>query len=296
MTGSTEAAERDANRIIEEQLDERIAKIEQVVDADVLSYIGPMYPPADDGIKDAIEGIESRRSTLMCVLETSGGYIDIAARIARIFRHNYGRVDFLVPSYAMSAGTVLVMSGDAIHMDYASMLGPIDPQVAKDDGGLVPALGYVEEFERLIKKSAKQRLTAAELAYLVQRFDPAELYRYKQERELSIALLKEWLVKYKFKDWKTTETRKKPVTKKMRTDRARTIAEKLNKTDHWHSHSRGIPMEVLVEDLKLLIDDFGSKPPLRDAVKGYYHLLRDYNQKRGHELLVLHRRGMYVGI
>jgi hypothetical protein len=182
MTGSTEAAERDANRIIEEQLDERIAKIEQVVDADVLSYIGPMYPPADDGIKDAIEGIESRRSTLMCVLETSGGYIDIAARIARIFRHNYGRVDFLVPSYAMSAGTVLVMSGDAIHMDYASMLGPIDPQVAKDDGGLVPALGYVEEFERLIKKSAKQRLTAAELAYLVQRFDPAELYRYKQER------------------------------------------------------------------------------------------------------------------
>lgn len=297
MSGlAPDQSERDANSIIEQQLDERIGKIEGIVKADVLSYLGPMYPPADDEIKDAIEGIDQRRDNLMCVLETSGGYIDTAARIARIFRHNYKRVDFLVPSYAMSAGTVLVMSGDAIHMDYASMLGPIDPQVAKDDGGLVPALGYVEEFERLIKKSENKRLTAAEMAYLVERFDPAELYRYKQERELSIALLKEWLVNYKFKEWTVTETRKKPVSKKMRTDRARNVAEKLNKTDHWHSHSRGIPMEVLQQDLKLLIDDFGANPPLRDAVRSYYHLLRDYMHKRRHELLVLHRRGFYVGV
>ena len=88
--------------------------------------------------------------------------------------------------------------------------------------------------------------------YFVQNFDAAEMYRYEQERELSIALLKDWLVKYKFKDWKKTETRGKTVTKKMRTDRARMIAEKLNKTDHWHSHSRGIPMEVVRRDLRLL--------------------------------------------
>jgi len=138
-------------------------------------------------------------------------------------------------------------------------------------------------------------LTTAEATYLIQNFDPAELYRYEQERELSIALLKEWLVQYKFKDWAKTKTRKKTVTKKMRTDRARMIAQKLNRTDHWHSHSRGIPMEVLRKDLKLLIDDFGSNENLGTPIKNYYHLLRDYRRKRGQGLFVLHRKGFYVG-
>jgi len=52
-------------------------------------------------------------------------------------------VDFLIPSHAMSAGTILAMSGDAIHMDYYSVLGPIDPQVENQEGRLIPALGYL---------------------------------------------------------------------------------------------------------------------------------------------------------
>ena len=293
---SSTTAERDANIIIERQLDERVEALEQAMDADVVTYMGPMYTPADDAMKDAIEGVEDRRDSLLCVLETLGGYIDTAERIARIFRHHYQRVDFLVPSYAMSAGTVLVMSGDSIYMDYASNLGPIDPQVSIRGERMVPALGYLEKYERLIKKSARGKLTTAEATYLVQNFDPAELYRYEQERELSIALLKEWLVDYKFKDWKKTAGRGKKVTNKMKADRAAQIARKLNKTDHWHSHSRGISMEVLKNDLKLLIDDFGADPKISPVVRSYYHLLRDYSYfKRGHDSFVLHRRGHYVG-
>jgi hypothetical protein len=289
-------AERDANIIIERQLDERAKALEKAMDADVVTYMGPMFAPADDAMKDAIEGIATKRNSLLCVIETGGGYIDTAARIARIFRHHYPRVDFLVPSYAMSAGTVLVMSGDSIWMDYASSLGPIDPQVSIRGERMVPALGYLEKYERLIKKSAKGKLTTVEVAYLVQNFDPAELYRYEQERELSIALLKEWLVNYKFKDWKKTVSRKKAVTNKMKADRAAQIARMLNKTDHWHSHSRGISMEVLKNDLKLLIDDFGADPKISSAVRSYYHLLRDYSYiRRGHDSFVLHRRGEYVG-
>jgi hypothetical protein len=289
-------ADRDANRIIEDQLDERLGAIEKSVDADVLTYMGPMYAPADDLIKEAIEAIPQRRNTLMCILETAGGYISTAEQIARIFRHHYDRVDFLVPSYAMSAGTVLVMAGDAIYMDYASNLGPIDPQVATRGARMVPALGYLEQYERLIRKSTKGKLTTAEATYLIQNFDPAELYQYEQERELSIALLKDWLVTYKFKDWEKTETRKKKVTKKMKADRAAFIARKLNQTGYWHSHSRGISMDVLRNDLKLRIDDFGEDKKLHPIVRAYYHLLRDYVIKRGHETIVLHRKGQYVGV
>ena len=124
MSGDASVAERDSNRIIEAQLDQRAEALEQVADADVLSYLGGMWPPADDAIKEAIEAIQKRRRSLMVLLETGGGLIRVAERIALIFRQFYRRVDFVVPTYAMSAGTVLVMSGDAIHMDYASMLGP----------------------------------------------------------------------------------------------------------------------------------------------------------------------------
>ena len=128
-SASVAAAERDSNSIIERQLDERVDALTSASKADVLTYLGPMYPPADDEIKDAIDTTPDKERNLLVLHETSGGYITVAERIARIFRHHYVRVEFVVPTYAMSAGTVLAMSGDAIQMDYASTLGPVDPQV-----------------------------------------------------------------------------------------------------------------------------------------------------------------------
>ena len=76
----------------------------------------------------------------MVILETSGGYVDTARRIAETLRHHYDHVDFIVASHAMSAGTVLAMSGDAIFMDYYSVLGPIDPQIPREDERIYPHL------------------------------------------------------------------------------------------------------------------------------------------------------------
>lgn len=229
----------------------------------------------------------------MVILETDGGYIEVVQRIAEILRHHFDRIEFLVPNYAMSAGTVLVMSGDAIHMDYFSILGPIDPQVGGGRGVQIPALGYLVQHERLLKKADEGELNTAELAFLIEKFDPAELYRYEQARELSISLLKEWLVKYKFKDWTTTEDRGIPVTVAMKKRRAASIAAKLSNPAKWHSHSRGISMEVLRRDINLKIQDFGENHELRDRVRVYCKLLRDYMGRLGHPA-ALHRSGGYV--
>lgn len=292
---ASSVAERDANRIIEEQLGARVEALESVSESDALSYLGPIYPMASEIIKDAVEALPNKRDSVLFLLETTGGLIDVAERIAIILRHHYKRVAFLVPGEAMSAGTILVMSGDYIYMDYASMLGPIDPQIQASSGNWVPALGYLEQYERLVEKAEEGKLTSAELSYMIENFDPAELYRYEQERELSIALLEEWLAKYKFKNWRKTEAQGRKVTAKMRTERAADIARKLNETNRWHSHSRGIPMEVLRRDLKLLIDDFREDSALGPAVQGYYHLLKDYNLKRGNNVVVLHTRERYFG-
>lgn len=294
QNGVASVGERDANRIIEEQLRSRVESLEEASDSDVLFYIGLMYPMASEMIKDGIEALPEKRDSILFFLETGGGLSHVAERIAIILRHHYKRVSFVVPGAAMSAGTILVMSGDAIYMDYASMLGPIDPQIQTSNGNWVPALGYLEQYERLVEKANEGTLTSAELSYMIENFNPAELYQYEQERELSIALLEEWLAKYKFKNWRKTETREAKVTAEMRKDRAADIARKLNETNRWHSHSRGIPMEVLRRDLKLLIDDFREDPQLGPAVPGYYHLLKDYAIKRGN-MVVLHTRERYFG-
>lgn len=281
--------------IVEEQLDNRISVLEESLQADALAFLGRIIYGVDDVIRDAVEAIENKRKNLAVILETTGGYIEVTQRIADTFRHHYARVEFLVPNFAMSAGTVLVMSGDAIRMDYYSVLGPIDPQVERPGGESVPALGYLAQYERLIEKSANGQLTPAELAFLVEKFDPAELYRYEQARELSVSLLTEWLEKYKFSNWKKTRTRGRRVTQKMRIDRAEEIARNFNDTDRWHSHGRGISMAVLQKDLNLEIDDFGLDPELASKIKAYYKLLRDYMVRRRHAG-VLHRRGAYVPI
>lgn len=282
--------------IVEGQLDERIRAIEEELDSDAISYSGRIAYGSDDVVRDALEDIPDKKASLAVILESPGGYIEVVQRIVDTIRYHYKKVDFIVPNVAMSAGTVLVMSGDNIYMDYYSILGPIDPQVPEPgSGNLVPALGYLTQYERLIQKSRDGTLTTAELALLLKKYDPAQLYRYEQARELSITLLKEWLARYKFKDWKKTEGRKKTVTKKMKTSRASAIARKLNQTERWHSHGRGISMEVLRRDLKLRIEDFGARPELNARIKSYYALLRDYMvRRRNHG--VLHRRGKYEPI
>jgi len=219
-----------------------------------------------------------RRRQLTVVLQTPGGYIETAERIANTLRKHYSWVSFMVPNQAMSAGTVLVMSGDEIWMNYFSTLGPIDPQVERRDGreGLIPALGYLAKYKELVEKSSKGTLTSAEAAFFVQNFDAAELFSYEQATKLSVELLKEWLVKYKFKNWKRTKTHKRRVTAKVRKQRAAEIGNKLCDTDKWYSHSRGISMEVLKRDLKLRIEDIDEKPAVKVALDNYYELLENY--------------------
>ena len=155
------------------------------------------------------------------------------------------------------------------------------------------ALGYLIQWERLIKKAQKGTLTLVEAQLMIEGFDQAALYAYEQARELSITLLKEWLAAYKFKNWTVTETRKRPVTSQMKKKRAEEIARELNNTDRWHSHGYGISMAVLRNDLNMKITDLDADPQRCGQVKQYSHLLSDYMRKLGYQG-VLHTVGEFV--
>ncbi|MFO0840755.1 MAG: hypothetical protein U1D55_19785 [Phycisphaerae bacterium] len=163
------------------------------------------------------------------------------------------------------------MSGDEIWMDYYSCLGPIDPQVFKQQRW-VPALGYLSQFDRLRSKSGT--LTDAELV-LLEKLDLAELHQFEEVRELSIELLTRWLAKFKFKGWRLTEKQKVTVTDDMRRERASAIAKILSNNERWHSHSRGIPMKVLTDELNLRISDFGADEKKRNGIRRYHRIMTE---------------------
>jgi len=288
---------QNANEFIEKRLEECALAIENSdFKADVLSLNGPLFMGVDDILRNIIEAKRiafPNRKSLVVILTTTGGYIEPVHRIVDTFRHHYKYVDFIIPNYAYSAGTVLAMSGDAIYMDYYSRLGPIDPQVETLSGRQVSALGYLKQWERLLDKAKNMKLTITEAQLMIDGFDQAELYKFEQERELSIELLKEWLVKYKFKNWKITKTRGLKVTQKMRKQRAATIAKELNNTEKWHTHGHGISMDVLQRDLKLIIDDYGQNHELSMKIQSYHNLLSDYMVKRGNTGII-HVANSYI--
>ncbi|MEM6833961.1 MAG: serine dehydrogenasease [Pseudomonadota bacterium] len=284
-----------SNSYIENELLARLRKLEDVLSGDVITAIVPMFPGVDDIIRSVVESIDDRSGDLHVVLETSGGSIEVVERIADLLRHHYsnGEISFIIPNMAMSAGTVLVMCGDRIMMDYYSVLGPVDPQVRSNTSGTyVPALGYLHKFNELVEKSKAGDLSAAEAAFMIEKFDPAELDQFEKARDLSTDLLEKWLAVYKFKDWTKTESRGLQVDDDMRKKRAKEIGEKLNDTTAWKSHSRGISMQVLRHNLNLIIEDFAEDATLNEAIRSYYRLLQDYLHRRGSEAVVQSREGI----
>ena len=151
----------------------RLRAIEAMLEADGLTILSPINSGLEHLVKVAIEAREERRRTLAVILDTPGGVVEVVERIVRVLRHHYDEVKFVIPDRAMSAGTVLAMSGDDILMDYHSCLGPIDPQLLIGDR-LVPALSYVSQLDALIEKSRTERLSTAEVV-LLQKLDLAEL-------------------------------------------------------------------------------------------------------------------------
>ena len=258
------------------------AKVAEQMEGDCVFVNSALFPPLDDGFRAAIEQIKSssKRTRLVVILETYGGTPETVERLVAVMRKHYKEVDFVVPNFAYSAGTVLALSGDRIFMDYYSVLGPIDPQYQDKPGGRPqPGFGYLAKFQEI-----KERINAAapgdcraELAYFLQKFDPARLFHIEQSIQHGVSLIAEWLPKYKFKNWKETETRKESVTPAMRKERAEKIAKILGDATRWHSHGRGISMRDLSgPDIKLKIDDFADDPELNGKIRHYHGMAVDY--------------------
>ena len=282
------------NKSTKKLLQDKLNILEEKLGGDVLNYYG-IIDGSENAMLEIVEDLasDSDSDKIFVILTTGGGSAISVERYVNILRKNYKEVNFIVPDYAYSAGTIFCMSGDKIYMDYFSILGPIDPQVQNKDGKWVAALGYLDKINNLIEKAENNKLTHAEFVILKD-FDLAELRGYEQAKELTISLLKEWLVKYKFKDWKTHQTtpklKGKKVTDEEKEERAEKIAEILNDNALWKSHARPINMEKLRKELRLKIEDYSELEGLREPIRRYYELMSDYVNKYNMNIFVQTRK------
>jgi membrane-bound ClpP family serine protease len=283
------------NETVTDLLKQRLNALENHFNADVIMYYGAFYQTSENLFLRIIEELAEEpkeHKNLVILLTSPGGSAETVERLVNIVRHHYSIVDFVVPDYAYSAGTIFCMSGDSIHMDYFSVLGPIDPQVQNKDGRWVPALGYLDKVDELITKSQTQGLSTAEYT-LLRQIDLAELRAFEQARDLTIELLKKWLCQYKFKNWNTHRTNPaligQQVTMAQKEARAEEIAHNLSDNGKWNSHGRPLNISRLNE-LKLAIDDYTNDSVKRKLIRDYYFLAIDYIQNNNYKFFVHTRK------
>ena len=280
----------DFDITIKDTLNRRLSLLEDYFEADVIFYFGDIDFSLAKLFRDFIEKLQEGKSVkdrLVIFLNTPGGSSEMTEKMVEIIRFHYQEVFFVVPDFAMSAGTILCMSGNKIYMDYSSSLGPIDPQVYNGKNW-VPALGYLDKVGELIDKARNGELTDAEFLIL-QSQDLALLSRFEQARDLTVTLLKKWLVDYKFANWDTHGRSGSPVTEAEKVRRAEEIARVLGDNKVWHSHGRMISIDTLKGKLKLKIEDYSNDEELRNLVRSYNDLAIEYIRRTGYEIF-LHSR------
>ena len=258
-------------------------------DSDLITYYGSIEHGALELWEKQIGNLVTNRvgipEELVVILSTHGGSVECVEKMVDISRRFYKKVSFVIPSQAMSAGTIWTMSGDNIYMSYLSSLGPIDPQVQSNDGRWVPALGYLDKFNEIVEKSKNGTVSQVELM-MINQLDLANLRRYEQATELSVSLLKKWLTKYKFKDWSHKETTGEIVTESCKLDRARQIAEALSDNNKWLSHSRFINIDTLQSDLNIRIDDYTDNHQMMGETTNLHDLILDFKLKNNYAWII----------
>lgn len=208
-------------------------------------------------------------------VETPGGSGEAAEEIARFLRKKFKEVNFVIAGEAKSAGTILVLSGDNIHMTETGSLGPIDAQV-KIGRSVVSA----HDYKAWVDETKKEAETTGKLnpfdAMMVSQISPGEIYGVVNSLEYAKDLVKEWLAKYKFKNWTVTKTKQEEVTPKKRQDVANKVADMLCDHTTWRTHGRSLKIDDLCPLLEInRIDDDKKLADIVYRIKTVIRILFD---------------------
>lgn len=174
---------------------ELIRSIEKLTGTELLCYVAGQNAAIDLddilGFKDLLHNVQAG-SAIDLLLQTPGGDIDSAEKILAVIREaaKANRFRVIVPDYAKSAGTLIVLGADAVVMSDTSELGPLDPQyMAKDArGNELPhsVVHYIAAYEEhALALRANPNDPVARL--MLEKLSPETLKLLQSERDRAIA-------------------------------------------------------------------------------------------------------------
>lgn len=212
----------------------------------------------DVPFQEMVASVAAEHQSVDVYLATNGGSGEQISRFVNCLRSRFKEVNFLIPSFCMSAGTLFALSGDRIYMTPHASLGPIDPQVPSAGGRYVPAqalLILVEALRKTGEDAVNQGGSVPWTAVrLIDSLDKTELGAAITASQWSQTIATQYLYEYKFKNWTTRETSGTPVTPEYRLSRANEVAAALVSHERWKNHGHAITRDVLWTEIKLKID------------------------------------------
>lgn len=214
-----------------------------------------------NGYMSVLHGMDYDR-TLTLILHTPGGNVNAAESLVEYLRSKFRRIEVIVPTFALSAGTMITLASDLIIMGRQSQLGPIDPQMIYS-GRYVSAQAIVDQF-KLAKKEIEENISSAHVwAPILASLGPSLILESQNALQYGEEMVSRWLEKFMFSGIEEESVRR---------TKAKKVARYFNDATRHKSHGRRINRDE-ARGLEVLVDDLEKDQLLQDGVLTIYHLM-----------------------
>ena len=214
-----------------------------------------------NGFMAAIHGMEWS-AHLTILLHTPGGSPTAAQTIVSYLRDKFEDIEVIVPTYAMSAGSMISLSANRIVMGRQSQLGPIDPQITLAGGPTMSARAIVEQFDKaradIVGNDGKpgDPKAAALWSPILSGLGPSLLTESNNALAYGEEMVGDWLAQYMI-----------PGDESM----AKSIARHFNDASSHKSHGRRIDRNE-ARSMGVIVEDLEDSQELQEQVLTAYHL------------------------
>jgi hypothetical protein len=213
-----------------------------------------------NGFMAVIYGMDWRKG-LTLILHTPGGETNAAESIVAYLRSKFTDIEVIVPTFAMSAGTMVSLSADRVVMGRQSQLGPIDPQMSMPAAGrFISARAIVDQFAQAKKEILDNVVAAHAWAPVLQSIGPALLVEAQNALDYGERMVAQWLASGMFKELPDA------VPKGQR------AAAHFNDVSKHKSHGRRIGRDE-ARSVGIEVQDLEASQELQEAVLNAYHVM-----------------------
>ena len=142
------------------------------------------------GFMEVLHNIQPEENVDL-LLHTGGGDVDAAEKLMALVQSTVAgaQLRVIIPDFAKSAGTLMILGADAFIMSDSSELGTIDPQILADDGrGNVichSVLSYLDAF-KTHSEALREKPDDPVARLMLSKLDPTTLRHYEAIRDRAI--------------------------------------------------------------------------------------------------------------